>query len=175
MFFPGTTNPFSTTTLTPTMQFLSLQQAALNQGLDPAGSTTLFPPGLTSLLPPGLSVTPPAAFMNPFIGFTPLGFGATTGINPFLLGAGLNGLTPFGPPFSPPVNPFLLASGTFLPVSPSVMFLGAPGVNSVPLVGLSSLAPGGMTTPATMPFVIALNGETTLTPQEERENGKSSL
>jgi hypothetical protein len=169
MFFPGTTNPFSTKTMTPTMQFLSLQQAALNAGLDPAGSTTLFPPGLTSLFPPGLNVTPPVGFMNPFIGFTPLGFGATTGINPFLVAAGLNGLTPFGPPLSTPATPLVLGSGTFFTVSPSVMFLGAPGMNSLPLVGLGSLATGGMTTPATLPFVITLNDETTLTPQGERE------
>jgi hypothetical protein len=39
----------------------------------------------------------------------------------------------------------------------------------MPLVGWASLTAGGMTTPATLPFVIALNGDLTLTPQEERE------
>jgi hypothetical protein len=150
------------------MQFLLLEQAALNATMNPAGSTTLLPPGL-SALPPGFNVTLPTPFLNPFMGFTPLGFGTTTGINPLLLSAELNGLTPFGLALSTSVNPLLLRPGTVLAVSPSLMFLAAPGVNSVPLVGLSSLAPGGMTTPATLPFVVALNSETTLTPQEERE------
>ena len=50
-----------------------------------------------------------------------------------------------------------------------MLVLGASGINSLPLVGLGSLAARGITTPATLPFVVALNSEINLTPEEEKE------
>lgn len=174
MMVPGTNGFTNTTNLSPTMQFMLLEQAALNATMNPTGSPTLFPPGLTTLLPGGFNVPfPTTPTVNPlllspqFNGITPLGLGlTTTGINPLLLTAELNGLTPLSTMVRTPV---LVSPTTGLLVSPSMLFLGSPGLNSVSLVGLSSLTAGGMTTPATFPFVVALNSDVILTPNEERE------
>jgi len=164
--------PFSTNTLSPTAQFLLLQQAALNATFNPnmtltpfTGMSPLLPPGLTSLLPTGLNM---GFFPTPMMFPSPV-------FNPLLLSAQLNGLTGIGfvPGFgfvpTTIATPFLFRPTTSLFFSPSLMFLAGSGLNTLPLVGLGSLTAGGMTTPATLPFVIALNGDLTLTPQEERE------
>jgi hypothetical protein len=170
----NSTNPFrsSTNTLSPTAQFLLLEQAALNATFNPnmtvtpfAGMSPLLPPGLTSLLPTGLNM---GFFPTPMMFPSPV-------FNPLLLSAQLNGLTGIGfvPGFgfvpTTIATPLLFRPTTPLFFSPSLMFLAGSGLNTLPLVGLGSLTVGGMTTPATLPFVIALNGDLALTPQEERE------
>jgi hypothetical protein len=177
---------FNNGTLSPTFQFMLLQQAALNAtfspeitlsflgvptGVSPFGLSPLLPPGLTSLLPPGINVTLPPPQMNPFI----LGVNPFLGINPFvpgvanplLLSAQLNALSNLSLALRRPV--VVVSPTTSLLVSPSMMFLGAPGINSLPLVGLGSLAAGGKTTPATLPFVVVLNSEINLSPEQEKE------
>ncbi len=176
--------------LSPTMQFMLLEQAALNASLSPEvalsfmgfpnasspfGISPLLPPGLTSLFPPGMNVTlPPTQFnpllvnpflVNPFItGVNPFLTGVT---NPLLLSAQLNQLAALN---NLALRRALLVSPTTgLLVSPSLFFLGSTGLNSLPLVGLSSLTAGGMTTPGTLPFVVALNSDITLSPEEEKE------
>jgi hypothetical protein len=157
------TNPFlfSTNTLSPTLRFLLLEQASQNSTLNP-----LFPFAGTSLLPPGLTPLPPGLNMGFFP--TPTFFPSPV-FNPLLLSPQFNGFTPFG--FFPGTigTPFLFRPTTTPFFSPSLMFLAGPGLTTLPLVGLGSLSAGGMTTPATLPFVVALNGDLTLTPQEERE------
>lgn len=177
---------FNNGTLSPTLQFMLLQQAALNAtfspeitssflgvptGVSPFGLSPLLPPGLTSLLPPGINVTLPPPQVNPFI----LGVNPFLGINPFvtgvanplLLSAQLNALSNLSLALRRPV--VVVSPTTSLLVSPSIMILGAPGINSLPLVGLSSLAAGGKTTPATLPFVVALNSEINLSSEQEKE------
>ena len=174
------TTPFTTnTTLSPTMQFMALEQAALNFSMNPGSSvvptgmmTSLFPPGLNTVLPPGFNVTFPT---------TPI-------VNP-LLAAELNGLTLGNPLLTTGLgmNPLLLSSispvsgmlnGTvrlspttslMLSLSPNFLLLNGSGFNSASLLGLASLSTGGMTTPMTLPFVLALNSDVDLTPQQERE------
>src|SRR5262249_30602330 len=87
--------------------------------------------------------------------------------NPLLLSAQLNALTNLELALRRPV--IIVSPTASLLVSPSMLLVGTPGVNSMPLVGLGSLAPGGMTTPATLPFVVALNSEIDLTPEEAKE------
>ena len=173
--------------LSPTLQFMLLQQAAVNAtispeitlsfmgiptGVSPFGLSPLLPPGLTSLFPPGMNVTLPPPRVNPFIrGVNPLLLGVNpflTGVpNPLLLSAQLNALTNLNLALRRPV--VIVSPTTGLLVSPSMLLLGAAGINSLPLAGLGSLVPGGMTTPATLPFVVALNSEIDLTPEEEKE------
>jgi hypothetical protein len=101
---------------------------------------------------------------NPFFGVNPL----LTGVaNPLLLSAQLNPLTNLNLALRRPV--VMVSPRTSLLVSPSMLLLGTPGINSLPLVGLGSLAAGGITTPATLPFVVALNSEVNLSPEEEKE------
>ena len=183
-FFNG--NNFNTT-LSPTDRFLLLQQAAFNSGISPEfslpflgfpigsspfGMNSFLPPGLTSLFPPGMNVTLPTFQVNPFqFGTNPFLFGTNPlmfsgGLNPLLLSAELNGISPLATTVR---NPLFVSPATSLLVSPSMMFLGSPGINSLSLVGLSSLTTGGMTTPGTIPFVVALNSDVTLSPNEEKE------
>jgi len=56
-----------------------------------------------------------------------------------------------------------------LSLSPNFLLLNGSGFNSATLLGLASLSTGGMTTPMTLPFVLALNSDMDLTPQQERE------
>src|SRR6266852_4768972 len=173
-------------TLSPTLQFMLLQQAAVNAtispeitlsflgiptGVSPFGLSPLLPPGLTSLFPPGMNVIlPPPQVnplllgINPFLAVNPFLPGA---INPLLLSAQLNALANLNLALRRPV--VIVSPTTSLLVSPNMLLLGAPGINSLPLVGLGSLAAGGMTTPATLPFVVALNSEVELSPEEEKE------
>ncbi len=173
-------------TLSPTLQFMLLQQAAVNAtispeitlsflgiptGVSPFGLSPLLPPGLTSLFPPGMNVIlPPPQVnplplgINPFLGVNPFLPGA---INPLLLSAQLNALANLNLALRRPV--VIVSPTTSLLVSPNMLLLGAPGINSLPLVGLGSLAAGGMTTPATLPFVVALNSEVELSPEGEKE------
>jgi hypothetical protein len=180
MVVPGTNSFSNTTTLTPTMRFMLLEQAAMNSTLSPQsalsffgftpmsspfGMSPLLPPGLMSLFPAGMNVMLPTPQVNPLLlGVNPLLL--STQFNPSLLSANLNGLTPLGMTMR---NPVFVSPTTGLLVSPSMLFLASPGVNSLSLVGLSSLTTGGMTTPATFPFVVALNSDVILTPDEERE------
>src|SRR5713226_1637825 len=166
--------------LSPTIQFMLLQQAAANAsispeitlsfmgiptGVSPFGLSPLLPPGLTSLFPPGMNVILPPPQVNPLLlGVNPFLPGA---INPLLLSAQLNPLANLNLALRRPV--VIVSPTTGLLVSPSMLLLGAPGINSLPLVGLGSLVPGGMTTPATLPFVVALNSEVELSPEEEKE------
>jgi hypothetical protein len=178
-------------TLSPTMQFGLLQQAAMNASLSPEvalsfmgfpmasspfGMSPLLPPGLTSLFPGGMNVTLPTPVnpfnVNPFLtGVNPFVFGVNpflTGVtNPLLLSAQLNALANMNLALRRPV--VFVSPTTGMLVSPSMLFVGTAGINSLPLVGLGSLAAGGMTTPATLPFVVALNSEITLSLQEEKE------
>jgi hypothetical protein len=163
-----------------------LQQAAVNAsispeitlsflgiptGVSPFGLSPMLPPGLTSLFPPGMNVILPPPQVNPL----PLGINPFLGVNPFLpgvinpllLSAQLNALTNLNLALRRPV--VMVSPTTSLLVSPSMLLLGAPGINSLPLVGLGSLAAGGMTTPATLPFVVALNSEIELSPEEAEE------
>jgi hypothetical protein len=177
---------FNNASLSPTAQFLLLQQAALNAsispevtlpflgiptGVSPFGLSPLLPQGLTSLLPPGINVALPTPVINPFVPVINPFFGVNPFIagvaNPLLLSAQLNPLVALN---LAPRRPIVIVSPrTSLLVSPSMFVLGASGINSLPLVGLGSLAAGGMTTPATLPFVVALNSEINLTPEEEKE------
>jgi hypothetical protein len=173
-------------TLSPTLQFMLLQQAAVNAtispeitlsflgiptGVSPFGLSPLLPPGLTSLFPPGMNVILPPPQVNPL----PLGINPFLGVNPFLpgvinpllLSAQLNALTNLNLALRRPV--VIVSPTTSLLVSPNMLLLGAPGINSLPLVRLGSLAAGGMTTPATLPFVVALNSEVELSPEEAKE------
>ena len=150
-------------TLSPTLQFMLLQQAAVNAsispeitlsflgiptGVSPFGLSPMLPPGLTSLFPPGMNVILPPPQVNPL----PLGINPFLGVNPFLpgvinpllLSAQLNALANLSSALGRPV--VVVSPRTSLLVSPSMLMLGAPGINSLPLVGLGSLAPGGMTT-----------------------------
>ncbi len=174
-------------TLSPTLQFMLLQQTAVNAtispeitlsflgiptGVSPFGLSPLLPPGLTSLFPPGMNVILPPPQVNPLLlGVNPLLLGVNpflTGVpNPLLLSAHLNALANLNLALRRPV--VIVSPTTGLLVSPSMLLLGAPGINSLPLVGLGSLAAGGMTTPATLPFVVALNSEVELSPEEEKE------
>jgi len=149
--------------LSPTVQFMLLQQAALNAsispeitasflgvptGVSPFGLSPLLPPGLTSLFPPGMNVTLPPPQVNPlFLGVNPLFLGVNpflTGVpNPLLLSAQLNALTNLNLALRRPV--VIVSPRTNLLVSPSMLLVGAPGINSLPLVGLGSLTAGGMT------------------------------
>src|SRR5262249_30506654 len=137
----------------------------LNASLNPAGSTGLFPPGFNTLLPPGFNVTFPTTpivnpfLSSPFVGITPLG------LNPFILGQ-LTTMNSMGMTVRTPV---LVSPTPGLLVSPSMLFFGSPGMNSISLVGLSSLTAGGTTTPAMFPFVVALNSDVILTPDQEKE------
>jgi len=177
---------FNNTSLSPTVQFMLLQQAALNAsispevtlpflgiptGVSPFGLSPLLPQGLTSLLPPGINVGLPTPVINPFVPVINPFFGVNPFIagvaNPLLLSAQLNPLVALNLAARRPV--VIVSPRTNLLVSPSMLVLGAPGFNALPLVGLGSLAAGGMTTPATLPFVVALNSEVDLTPDEEKE------
>jgi hypothetical protein len=167
------------TTLSPTMQFMLLEQAAMNAGISPEvalsfmgfpsmsppfGMNPLLPPGLMSLFPAGMNVTLPTPQMNPLLlGINPLLLEAE--LNPLLLSAELNNLSSLSAILG---RDFVVSPRTSLLVSPSMLFLGSP-MNSVSLVGLSSLTPGGMTTPGMFPFVVALNSDVTLSPNEEKE------
>jgi hypothetical protein len=164
-----------------------LQQAAVNAsispeitlsflgiptGVSPFGLSPLLPPGLTSLFPPGMNVLLPPPRVNPLLlGVNPLFLGANpfvTGIiNPLVLSGQLNALANLSSALGRPV--VVVSPRTSLLVSPTMLLVGMPGINALPLVGLGSLAPGGMTTPATLPFVVALNSEIDLTPEEEKE------
>jgi hypothetical protein len=194
---PGTGTNFFTLSgpnnmsLSPTMQFMLLQQAAVNSsispeitllflgirtGISPFGLSPLLPQGMTTLFPPGMNVTLPPPQVNPFLlGVNPFLLGVNpflTGVtNPFVLSAQLNAIANMNAAMNMGLRrPVVFVSPTTgLLVSPSMWFLGASGINSLPLVGLGSLAAGGMTTPATMPFVVALNSDITLSPQEEKE------
>jgi hypothetical protein len=147
-------------------------------GASPFGLSPLLPPGLTSLFPPGMNVTLPPPQVNPFfLGANPLFLGVNpffTGVtNPLLLSAqvnalaNMNALANLNLALRRPVVIVLPRTG--LLISPSMLLVGAPGINSVPLVGLGSLTAGGTTTPATLPFVVALNSEIELTPEEQKE------
>jgi hypothetical protein len=177
---------FNNTSLSPTAQFMLLQQAAVNAsispeitlnflgiptGVSPFGLSPLLPQGLTSLLPPGINVTLPtpvvnpfAPVINPFFGVNPFIAGVA---NPLLLSAQLNPLVALNLAARRPV--VIVSPRASLLLSPSVLVLGASGINALPLAGLGSLAAGGMTTPATLPFVVALNSEVNLTPEEDKE------
>jgi hypothetical protein len=88
---------FNNTSLSPTVQFMLLQQAALNAsispevtlpflgiptGVSPFGLSPLLPQGLTSLLPPGINVALPTPVINPFVPVINPFFG----VNPFIAG-----------------------------------------------------------------------------------------
>jgi hypothetical protein len=178
---------FNNANLSPTLRFLLLQQAAVNAtispeitlsfmglptGVSPFGLSPLLPPGLTSLVPPGINVALPTPVVNPFFpGVNPFLFGVNpflTGVtNPLLLSAQLAALNNLSLELRRPV--VMVPPATRLLVSPSMLLVGAPGINSLPLVPLGSLAAGGMTTPATLPFVVALNSEIDLSPEEVKE------
>jgi hypothetical protein len=165
MFFPGT-NPFFFTTgsMSPTQQFMMLEQAALNFSMNTGASAfpsmnSLLPPGIGSILPPGFGPTmmtlPTLPFMN---SIPPI-------ISPFDLGT-----------FSTSTNPLLLGSAGFAGLNPAASFitpnmslLGSSGMNAMPTMALASLSSGSMTSPATMPFVVAMNYDAILTPDQEKE------
>ena len=166
--FFSTTNPFftNTGTLSPTSRFMLLEQSALDFSMNPGasavtGMNSLLPPGIGSILPPGFTFPtfPITGGISPII--TPFGLGSfSTLTNPLLLGStGFNGFTP--------VAGFTPGSG-FL-VNPNLTLLASSGMNAMPIVALGSLSPGGMTSPATLPFVVALNSDTVLSPEQEKE------
>ena len=179
MFLAGNNNNMNTT-LSPTMQFMLLEQAATNATFSPDvtlsfmgissmsspfGMNPLLPPGLMSLFPGGMNVTLPTPQVNPLLmGTNPLLLSGE--LNPLLLSAELNNLSSLSAILG---RDIVVSPRTSLLVSPSMLFLGSPGMNSVSLVGLSSLTAGGMTTPATLPFVVALNSDVVLSPNEEKE------
>src|SRR6266478_6654609 len=158
--FFSTTNPFftNTGTLSPTSRFMLLEQSALDFSMNPGASAVT---GMNSFLPPGFTFPtfPITGGISPII--TPFGLGSfSTLTNPLLLGStGFNGVTP--------VAGFTPGSG-FL-VNPNLTLLASSGMNAMPIVALGSLSPGGMTSPATLPFVVALNSDTVLSPEQEKE------
>jgi hypothetical protein len=187
---PGTNNftfsGINNANLSPTFQFLLLQQAAANAaitpditaaflgiptGASPFGLSPLLPPGLTSLFPPGINVTLPPPQVNPlFLGVNPLFLGVNpflAGVpNPLLLSAQLNALTNLNLALRRPV--VIVSSRTSL-VSPSMLLVGAPGNNSLPVVGSGSLTAGGTSTPGALPVVIALNSVVDLSLEDQKE------
>jgi hypothetical protein len=172
MIFPNNNLSFLSGTnfrLTPTMQFILLEQQALNSTFNPGGftfSSGLLPTGLTSLLPPGISVSIPTPMVSPLLLAELNGLALA---DPFLLGLQLNSLASLAT-ISGTIRNTALSSPALNPlVSPNLMLLSGSGMNAVPLVGLASLSNGSMTTPGTMPFVLALNAEAELSPEEGRE------